>query len=137
MTNKPTNAFIEASYIAPGAGLGTYLIGLWNSSMVLNEKGFYFIVILFGLYSAVLLQKCVRDRTETIPVSQAYYSLSWVATIIPILLLIVGLFNATTLLPSEKGFYGISFLLALFGAITVQKNTRNIQASAGGGDATI
>jgi uncharacterized membrane protein YiaA len=28
-------------------------------------------------------------------------------------------------LPSEKGFYAFAFLLSLFGAITVQKNTRD------------
>jgi len=41
-------------------------------------------------------------------------------------LLIVGLWNAT-LLPSEKGFYAFAFLLSLFGAIAVQKNTRDSQ----------
>jgi uncharacterized membrane protein YiaA len=39
-------------------------------------------------------------------------------------LLTIGLWNAT-LLPSEKGFYAFAFLLALFGAIAVQKNTRD------------
>lgn len=136
MTTKPSSAFIGASYVALGAGLATYLIGLWNSTMVLNEKGFYFIVIMFGLFAAVSVQKCVRDRAENIPVSQAYYSLSWFATILPIVLLIVGLFNATTLLPSEKGFYGISFLLALFGAITVQKKTRDNQVEPAGKEST-
>ncbi|MFT4838531.1 MAG: putative membrane protein YiaA, partial [Oleispira sp.] len=28
--------------------------------------------------------------------------------------------------PSEKGFYGMSFLLSLFAAIAVQKNTRDV-----------
>jgi hypothetical protein len=37
-----------------------------------------------------------------------------------------GLWNAT-LLPSEKGFYAFAFLLAIFGAIAVQKNTRDSQ----------
>ncbi len=48
------------------------------------------------------------------------------ATILSIILLIIGLWNAT-LLPSEKGFYAFSFLLAIFGAIAVQKNTRDTQ----------
>jgi uncharacterized membrane protein YiaA len=43
-----------------------------------------------------------------------------------IVLLAVGLFNAT-LLPSEKGFYAFAFVLAIFGAIAVQKNTRDSQ----------
>jgi uncharacterized membrane protein YiaA len=41
-------------------------------------------------------------------------------------LLVVGLFNATLQL-SEKGFYAMSFVLALFGAVAVQKNTRDLQ----------
>lgn len=48
--------------------------------------------------------------------------------LLAVLLLCVGLFNATLAL-SKKGFYGMSFILALFGAIAVQKNTRDIQAA--------
>lgn len=44
--------------------------------------------------------------------------------LLAVLLLVVGLWNAT-LAPSEKGFYGMSFALALFAAIAVQKNTRD------------
>jgi uncharacterized membrane protein YiaA len=43
-------------------------------------------------------------------------------------LLTVGLWNAN-ILPSEKGYYAFSFLLALFGAIAVQKNTRDTNAA--------
>jgi len=42
--------------------------------------------------------------------------------------LVVGLWNATLTL-SEKGFYGMAFLLSLFAAIAVQKNTRDAQSS--------
>jgi hypothetical protein len=31
--------------------------------------------------------------------------------------------------PSEKGFYAFAFLLSIFGAISVQKNTRDSQAA--------
>lgn len=92
--------------------------------MVLNEKGYYFTVLMFGLFSVVSLQKAVRDRLENIKVTDLYYGICWFATILSIVLLVVGLWNAT-LLPSEKGFYAFSFLLALFGAIAVQKNTRD------------
>lgn len=40
----------------------------------------------------------------------------------------VGLWNATVD-RSEKGFFAMAFLLSLFGAIAVQKNTRDIAAS--------
>ncbi len=129
MIQKTSNAFVAASWIALGVGLIGYLVGLWRAEMELNEKGYYFTIIIFGLFSAISVQKSVRDKLEGIPVTELYYGLSWFATLCAILLLIIGLWNAS-LLPSEKGFYGISFILALFGAIAVQKNTRDNLAAA-------
>lgn len=122
---KPTPAFIGAAWVSLGIGLISYCIGLWNSNMLLNEKGYYFTVILFGLFSAISVQKCVRDRAEGIEVTDIYYGLSWFTTITSIILLVVGLRNADLWL-SEKGFFGMSFTLALFSAIAVQKNTRDL-----------
>lgn len=127
MYQKPSAAFIAASWIALGTGMIGYLIGLFRANMLLNEKGYYFTVLMFGLFAVVSLQKSVRDRLEKIPVTDLYYGICWFATILSIVLLVVGLWNAT-LLPSEKGFYAFSFLLSIFGAITVQKNTRDSQA---------
>jgi uncharacterized membrane protein YiaA len=102
----------------------SYLVGLWNAEMLLNEKGYYFTVLMYGLFSAVSLQKVVRDQMEGIPVTSIYYGLAWFSTILAIVLLIIGLWNATLTL-SEKGFYAMSFMLSLFAAIAVQKNTRD------------
>lgn len=124
-------AFIAASWVALLAGLAAYNIGLFNATMPLNEKGYYFTVLMFGLFAAVSLQKSVRDRLEGIAVTNLYYGLAWFATLLPIALLVVGLWNAT-LTPSEKGFYAMSFLLSLFAAIAVQKNTRDSQRGANG-----
>lgn len=123
-TQQPSPAFIGASWVALAAGLVAYNIGLWNAQLALNEKGYYFTVLMYGLFSAVSVQKSVRDRLEGIPVTNIYYGLSWVSTLLAIFLLIVGLWNATMTL-SEKGFYAMSFLLSLFAAIAVQKNTRD------------
>lgn len=123
---RPTAAFIGAAWVSLGIGLISYCIGLWNAQMELNEKGYYFTIILFGLFSAISVQKCVRDKAEDIPVTDIYYGLSWFTTIVSIILLIVGLRNADLAL-SEKGFYGMSFTLALFSSIAVQKNTRDIK----------
>ncbi len=124
MSQKTSSAFIMASWVALGTGAIGYLIGLWRAEMLLNEKGYYFTLLLFGLFSVVSLQKSVRDRMEGIKVTDIYYNICWFATISSIVLLVVGLWNAT-LLPSEKGFYAFAFLLAMFGAVTVQKNTRD------------
>lgn len=121
---KPTPAFIGASWIALISGVVCYCTGLWNSDMMLNEQGYYFTILLFGLFSAVSVQKSVRDRLEGLQVTDMYYGISWVSVLSAILLLIIGLWNADLLL-SEKGFYGMSYTLSLFAAIAVQKNTRD------------
>ncbi|WP_093532983.1 inner membrane protein YiaA [Stenotrophomonas rhizophila] len=125
---KPSPAFIAASWTALLLGAVAYLVGLFNAEMALNEKGYYLTLLLFGLFAAVSLQKSVRDRVEGIPVSSLYYSLCWFALLVSLLLLLVGLWNATLLL-SEKGFYGMAFALSLFGAVAVQKNTRDLMAA--------
>ena len=93
--------------------------------MELNEKGYYFAVLIFGLYAAISLQKAVRDKDEGIPVTDVYYGISWFALIVSISLMAIGLYNAGSIVLSEKGFYGMSFVLSLFAAITVQKNIRD------------
>ena len=120
----PTPAYAAASWAALLIGLVSYAVGLWNATMMLNEKGYYLTVLLFGLFGVISLQKSVRDRAEDIPVTSLYYGLCWVAVAASLVLLSVGLWNADLLL-SEKGFYGIAFTMALFGAITVQKNVRD------------
>src|SRR5699024_11230014 len=101
--------------------------GLFNATMQLNEKGYYFAVLVFGLYAAVSLQKAVRDKDEGIAVTPIYYGISWVAIIIAISLIAIGLYNAKSITLSEKGFYGMAFALSLFAAITIQKNVRDTE----------
>lgn len=127
MNQKPSAAFIAASWIALLTGMTGYIVGLWRAEMLLNEKGYYFTILMFGVFAVVSLQKTVRDRLEVIPTTDLYYGICWFATVLSIVLLTVGLWNAT-ILPSEKGFYAFAFLLALFGSIAVQKNTRDSQA---------
>jgi len=122
--NKPTPAFIGASWVALVAGMLAFCVGLSNAAMLLNEKGYYLTILLFGLFSAVSVQKNVRDRLEGTEVTDMYYGISWFAALASITLLVIGLWNADLEL-SEKGFYGMSFTLSLFAAIAVQKNTRD------------
>jgi uncharacterized membrane protein YiaA len=130
--HKPTGAFIGASWAALLVGAATYLAGLWNSDMQLNEKGYYFTLLMYGLFAAVSLQKSVRDRIEGIPVTGLYFMLCWLSLVLAVVLLAVGLWNAK-MVPSEKGFYGMGFLLSLFAAVAVQKNVRDAAAPAGAG----
>lgn len=126
MNIKPTKAFTLTSIAMLITGVVAFCIGLMNAEMALNEKGYYFAILIFGLFSFVSLQKTVRDKQEEQPVSKVYGIMCWVASGAAVALLVIGLVNADLLL-SEKGFYGIAFLLSGFAAITVQKNVRDIQ----------
>ncbi|WP_284204584.1 inner membrane protein YiaA [Psychromonas marina] len=128
--NKPSTAYVLATWGALLIGVSSYLIGLWNSTFQLNEKGFYFAVFLLAMFAAVTLQKTIRDKDEGLPVTQIFIGMCWMAFASGIALLVIGLINADILL-SEKGFYGISFVLALFAVITVQKNTRDLTNELG------
>ncbi len=125
---QPSAAFIAAAWSAFLIGTVAFIIGLWDAGMQLNEKGYYFTVLMFGLFAAISVQKAVRDQLEGIPVTNLYYGIAWFATILSIILLTVGLWNAD-LEKSEKGFYAMSFTLSLFAAIAVQKNTRDSKAA--------
>ncbi len=129
-SNKPSAPYVLATWGALIIGTLSYLIGLWNSTFELNEKGFYFAVFLLAMFAAVTLQKTIRDKEEGLPVTQIFIGMCWVAFSSAIALLVIGLINADILL-SEKGFYGISFVLALFAVITVQKNTRDLTNELG------
>jgi uncharacterized membrane protein YiaA len=124
--HKPSNAFISVSWLTLITGITAFMIGLYNADMMLNEKGYYFTVLLFGLFSVISVQKSVRDRLEGLPVTDIYYGLSWFSTLSAVVLLIIGLWNAELLL-SEKGFYSMSYMMSMFSAIAVQKNTRDSQ----------
>jgi len=126
---KPSSAFVAASWVSLALGMGSYCLGLWNAQMMLNEKGYYFVLLLYGLFAAVSLQKSVRDQLDGIPVTGIYLGLAWTSTGAALVLLAVGLWNAT-LAFSEKGFYGMAYILCLFSSVAIQKNIRD-SASAG------
>ncbi len=121
---KPTSAFVGASWAALLVGVVSYFIGLGNATIGLGEKGYYLVLMLYGLFSVVSLQKTVRDQQQNIPVTSIYYGIAWTAVLSAVVLMAIGLWNATFTL-SEKGFYGMSYALSLFAATTVQKNIRD------------
>jgi uncharacterized membrane protein YiaA len=121
---KPSAAFVGASWAALILGVVSFLVGLWNATMLRSEKGFYVAVLVLGLFAAISLQKSVRDREEGVPVTSLYLGLSWAVVGIAIVMLVVGLVNSTLEL-SEKGFYGLAFAMTLFASVAVQKNVRD------------
>lgn len=124
---KENQAFYIASWSALGIGITSYLAGLWNAELEDAIKGYYFTVFTFGLYSAVSIQKTVRDKLEQIPVSSIYYGISWAAIVLALSLFGVAIYQNDDLILSEKGFYSIAYVLSLYSCIVVQKNVRDAQ----------
>ena len=120
----PSKSYTLASIAALVIGSSAYAIGLFNAEMPLNEKGYYLIVLLFGLFSMVSVQKAVRDEREGIKTSKIYTRICWFSSAIAVSLLTVGLYNAELLL-SEKGFYAMAYTLSLFAVVVMQKNIRD------------
>lgn len=129
-TKMPSTSYVMASWAVLAIGVVSYFIGLWNADFQLNEKGYYLTVFLLSMFSAVTLQKTVRDKEDGIPVTNVFMGLCWFSFGAGIALLTIGLFNAQILL-SEKGFFGIAFLMSLFAMITVQKNIRDMTDDEG------
>ncbi len=70
-------AFSIVSWIALVGGIVTYLLGLWNAEMQLNEKGYYFAgkrlartVLIFTERSDQLSR--ATDRVPGLPASPGY-----------------------------------------------------------------
>jgi uncharacterized membrane protein YiaA len=127
---RPGGAFVCASWCALIVGLIAYLVGLWNAQMQLNEKGYYFAILLLGCFAAVSLQKTLRDRSDGQSVTGLYLGFCWLALAGAVVVLGIGLVNATLAL-SEKGFFAMSFVLILFAIVAVQKNVRDLAALDG------
>jgi len=123
MENNNRNAYYFTSIAALLIGIGAYAIGLFNAQMMLNEKGYYLVVLLYGLFSLVSLQKSIADEAEGTLSSKVYLTMCWVSSAVALSLFCFGLYNAELLL-SEKGFYCMAYVLSGFAAITVQKNIR-------------
>jgi uncharacterized membrane protein YiaA len=125
---KPSFAFIALSWVAALAGVVLYGSMLFNSTaLTWSDKNFFAAILIFAVYGAISVQKIVRDRLEGVPFTNLYYGVSWLAVIIAIGMFVNGLFNVNIGM-SERGFYGMAMLLALFGAIAIQKNTRDVAA---------
>jgi uncharacterized membrane protein YiaA len=53
ITAGPTKPYMLASIVALIIGTSAFAIGLFNTQMALNEKGYYLIILLYGLFSMV------------------------------------------------------------------------------------
>ncbi|MDI6101706.1 YiaA/YiaB family inner membrane protein [Actinoplanes sp. NEAU-A12] len=68
---KPSAASVGASWAALALGIVAFVVGLWNATMTLSEKGFYGLAFALALFAAVAVQKNVRDALQHGEPSQA------------------------------------------------------------------
>lgn len=61
---RNTTAFTGMSYIGLLIGYVMFFIGLYNAPFELNVKGYYIAVVLLISYSAIGVQKVIRDNVE-------------------------------------------------------------------------
>jgi uncharacterized membrane protein YiaA len=121
---KPTQAYLGVTWAAFAFSVIVFGIGLFNAEMLLSEKGFYILALVFGLYSVITLQKTIRDQSEGVEVDSIYLILSYVGVAVPLLSMCIGLFNAELQL-NEKGFFAVTYIMTLFSSLVLQKNTRD------------
>lgn len=56
--------YLGLSWTVVGLAVLMLVVGLWNSGMVLSEKGFYGLAFAMTLFAAVAVQKNVRDTLQ-------------------------------------------------------------------------
>lgn len=126
MLKKPTAAFIGAGWAAFAVFALTYLIALWRMGIPPIENYFYITILLFGLFGVVSIVKSIRDREDNIPVTGLFIGLSWVAAITPLVIMGLYLLNVSTLNELQRGLLFLTYAAAVFAAIVVQKNHRDL-----------
>lgn len=122
----PSGPFIGASWAAALIGIVGFLFATWHATD-LDRTGKFLLatLLLFGLYGIVGVTKAIRDKSESVPVSAMFIGVSWIAALIPILLL--GLFIVNSALPDvNQSLFAVAYLLAAFGTVAVQKNIRDL-----------
>ena len=119
-----SKAFIVISWVCLFTGIAVFMTCLYSADMQFREKGYLFLILLLGLLSVISLKKRVLDKQEGFPLSNISYIIGWLLIIGIFIQLVIVLWNADLVL-SEKGIYGISYILSLFSAVVIQQNIRD------------
>lgn len=131
MVPPPTAAFQGVSWFAFVLGALTYVYAVWYAPHVsVSDRYFFYTAFLFSLFGCLSVSKAVRDKQERIPVSGLFYGLSYVAAIVPLVLVAYNLaFDSTLIDPSHRGLLGMAYALSAFAVLAIAKNERDKQAA--------
>lgn len=122
---KPTAAFLGAAWVALGVAVLTYGVAIWRMPLTADQRWFYGTILAFGMFGVVAVVKSVRDREDGIPVTGAFYGLSWIAAIGPLVAISIYLLNSSAE-ELQRGFLFLAYMFAVFASVVVQRNTRDL-----------
>ena len=94
------------------SGILTYSIGLWRACPLLSGKGYFFGVLMTGMFVTYVYQRAVNLNQS----DERFASVCQMVTLITIGLLLVGVWNAP-LSPLEKGLHPVAFIICLLGQV--------------------
>ncbi|AYL63457.1 inner membrane protein YiaB [Citrobacter youngae] len=92
------------------SGALIYVIGLWQACPLLSGKGYFFGVLMTGMFVAYVYQWAENLNQN----DERFTSVCQMVALITVGLLLVGVWNAP-LTPLEKGLYPVAFFVCLFG----------------------
>lgn len=102
------------------SGALIYVIGLWRACPLLSGKGYFFGVLMTGMFVTYAYQRAVNLNQN----DERFASVCQMVALITVGLLLVGVWNAR-LLPLEMGLYPAAFFVSLLGQVLLQRSSEN------------
>jgi uncharacterized membrane protein YiaA len=62
---KTSKAYYLMAWASSGIAIALLVLGLYNADLLLSEKGFYAMSYVLSLFSAITVQKNIRDKAQS------------------------------------------------------------------------
>ncbi|MGI3447887.1 inner membrane protein YiaB [Citrobacter arsenatis] len=99
------------------SGALIYVIGLWRACPLLSGKGYFFGVLMTGMFVTYAYQRAVNLNQS----DERFASVCQMVVLITVGLLLVGVWNAP-LAPIEMGLYPAAFIVSLLGQALLMRS---------------
>ena len=99
------------------SGAFIYVIGLWRACPLLSSKGYFFAVLMTGMFVTYVYQRADNLNQN----DEHFASVCQMVALITAGLLLVGVWNAP-LAPFEIGLYPAAFFVCLMGQFLLQRS---------------
>ncbi|WAD30139.1 inner membrane protein YiaB [Citrobacter braakii] len=104
------------------SGALIYVIGLWRACPLLSSKGYFFAVLMTGMFVTYVYQRAENLKQN----DEHFVSVCQMVALITVGVLLVGVLNIP-LSPLEMGLFPVAFFVCLWGQILLLRlqNTRD------------